>query len=123
LRAGAGQHQPADQLRAQQGHFLRDHPADREPQQVDPGQVERVGERDDVAGHLGNGARNGPRRQAHPGVIHNDDLAVPRESAEQQRIPVIQVAAKVLQHHQRQHPSRGSAEPPVRVRHPITRVN
>ena len=61
------------------------------------------------------GARNGPRRQADPGVVHSDNLAARGEGAEQQRIPVIQVAAKMLQHHQRQHARRASAEPAVRV--------
>jgi hypothetical protein len=80
LRASRRQHKPSDERRPHQCDLLRDEPADREPEQVDLGEAERVRERD----HLAGTRRDRPTRLARggpdAGVVDQDDLALRRQA-------------------------------------------
>ena len=71
-------------------------------------EAERVDERDHLARRLGDRAARLARRGADARVVDQDDLALGGERVGQRRVPVVQVAAEVLQQHER-HP-RGAAE-------------
>ena len=60
-----------------------------------------IEERDGIARHLLNRAGSRPVRSADTGVVERDDPTVARERINERRIPVVKVAAEVLQQHQR----------------------
>src|SRR4051812_48549967 len=83
---------------------------ERESEEVDSLQAERIDEGDRIPGHVGDVLWNGARRAGNPAVVDQDDLAVPRQAIDEQRVPVVEVAAEVLQHHERQRIRLGIAE-------------
>src|SRR3954470_16385024 len=83
---------------------------ERESEEVDPLQVERIDEGDRIPGHVGDVLRNGACGAGSPAVVDQDALAVPGQAVDEQRVPVVEVAAEVLQHHQRQRIRLGFAE-------------
>ena len=113
LRRCAGEHEPSNPQRAQQDELLSDMAAEREPEEVDPLQAECIDEGDRIAGHLGDVLRNDACRAAHPAVVDEDDLAVARQAIDEERVPAVEVAAEVLQHHERQRIRLGIAEAPI----------
>src|SRR4051794_12912085 len=62
---------------------------------------ERVDEAQDVAGHVLDVVGHETGRGADAAVVEQDDLAVRGETVDQRGVPVVQVAAEVLQAHQR----------------------
>jgi hypothetical protein len=97
LGGGSGQHEPADQARAEQREFLRDVAAEREAEDVDFLQTERVDEGERVASHVGHVVGNNSRRAADAAVVEQDDFATLCEPVDQRRVPAVQVAAEVLE--------------------------
>ena len=85
-----------------QRDLLRDEPADREPEEVDLVEAERGDERDHVPGRVRDGRSELAARGADARVVDQDDLALGCERVGERWIPVVQVAAEVLQHHERQ---------------------
>src|SRR4051795_11019761 len=75
---------------------------EREPEEVDPLQAECIDEGDRISSHIGEVLWNDACRAADPAVVDQDYLAVPRQAVDEQRVPAVEVAAEVLQHHQRQ---------------------
>ncbi len=99
---GCRQYQPPDEGRPAQRNLLGDEPADREPEEIDLVQAE-IG---NARNHVARGVRDTGTELAARGpdarVVDQDDLALGRERIGQRRIPVVQIAAEVLEHHQRQ---------------------
>jgi hypothetical protein len=87
--------------RAHEGDLLCDEPADREPEQGDPLEAERGDERDHPPRRLGDRAARLAGRGTDARVVDQDDLALSSERVGQRWIPVVEVAAEVLEHHQR----------------------
>lgn len=84
-----------------QGQFLRYHPPEREPNDVDPGKTERADHLCRVIRHiLDEGARNTGRRRAAP-IIVQDHLAARCQSVGHDRIPMIHATAKMLKEEER----------------------
>ena len=102
LRAGRRQDETPDERRPHEGDLLGDEPADREAEQIDSVEAERVDERDHPPRRLRDGAARLPGRGPDARVVDQDDLALGGERVGQRRIPVVQVAAEVLQQHERQ---------------------
>ena len=102
LRRCAGEHEPSNQQRTKQDQLLGDMAAEREPEEVDPLQAERIDEGDRIPCHIRDVLWNRAGRATDAAVVQEDDLAVPREAVDEQRVPAVEVAAEVLQHHQRQ---------------------
>ena len=92
-------------------------------QQIDAAELQRVEERDSVACHLGHGARHFPRGEADTGVVEQDHLALGRDLVNEQRVPVLQIAAKVLEEDDRWPALSDLAEASVRVRDPVLGIN
>jgi hypothetical protein len=84
-----------------------------ESEQIDLPQWECVNEAEHVAGHVADVVGNDTRRGAYATVGEEDYLAVLSEAVDQHRIPVIEVAADVLQADQRRRFRLGVAEPPI----------
>jgi hypothetical protein len=100
-------------LRAAQGKFLRDVPADGEAQQVDATEVQRVEEGEGPGRHRGDRTRGVAGRAAHARVVEQDDLALGCDRVDQRRIPVVEVPAEMLKEHQGRGAGRPVAEPAV----------
>ena len=62
--------------------------------------LQGVEERDGIVRHVLDGVRGGPAGAAHPGVVEGDDPARRGERVDQGGIPVVEVAAEVLEQHQ-----------------------
>jgi hypothetical protein len=92
-----GQDQPAYQVRAQQDGFLGDEPAEGEPEQVDFGEAQGVDEGENVAGQSLDAVRDGAGRAADSAVVGEDDFAPGRDVVDEGRVPVVEVAAEVLE--------------------------
>jgi hypothetical protein len=119
LRPGAGQYQPADQRGPGEGHVLGHEATEGEAEQVRPRQADRIGEGDDLLCGLGDSVRGQAGGRADAGVVDEDDLALGRQGIDKCRVPVVDVAAEVLQHQQRH--VAGPAESPVGVGDAVSR--
>ena len=97
LGPGAGQDQPADERGPGEGDVLGDEAAEGEAEQVRPGQADRVGEGDDLPCGLGDRVRGQAGGGADAGVVDEDDLPLGRQGIDERRVPVVYVAAKVLE--------------------------
>ena len=71
------------------------------PGHIDLLRSECVEEAQHVPGHVGHVVRNGPGRCTHTAADEQDDPAILGETVDQRRVPVVEVAAKVLQAQQR----------------------
>ena len=110
LGSGSGQHEPANQARAKQRQLLRDVAAEREAEDVDFLQAERVDEGERVASHVGHVVGNDSGRAADAAVVEQDDFAILGEPVDQRRVPAVEVAAEVLEAEQ------AAARPSARCR-------
>ena len=72
------------------------------PEQVDSVESERVDEREHLPRHRGDRAARLTGRGADARVVDQDDLAVGGERVDQGGVPVVEVAAEVLQQDERQ---------------------
>jgi len=115
LRASSAQHETADLMRAHQRDLLGDEASHGKPVQVVGAQAQGIGERDRVHRHLGHGAWDPVRGAAHPGVVQQDHLALLGDNVDQDRVPVVDVAAIVLEEHQGQGRGAGVAVAPVGI--------
>src|SRR4051812_13711526 len=77
------------------------HPADREPEQVDPVESQRIDERDHPPRRLPDRAAELARRGPDTRIVDEDDLALGGERVGHRGVPVVEVAAEVLQQDQR----------------------
>ena len=112
LRCRGRQYKPADERGPSERDLLGDEAAERKAEDVDVVQVHRGDERDRVLCHLGHGARCGSGGTTDAGVVEGHDRPGRGQRVDQRRIPVVQVAAEVLQEDQR---DRAFAELAVRV--------
>jgi hypothetical protein len=87
--------------RGDQGDLLPDEAADRETEQIDSLQAERVDEGDRVAGHRLDGAWRPAGRGADANVVERNHASIRRECVGERGVPVVEVAAEVLQQDQR----------------------
>jgi hypothetical protein len=99
LRARSGEDHPTDEVRPLQCDLLGDESADGEAEQVDLGEPQRIDEGQRVAPELLERRRRGACRQAHPARVEQDDLALVRDVVDQGGVPVVEVAAEVLEEH------------------------
>src|SRR4029077_3309516 len=113
LWAGPGEDEPADRPRAQERELLCDEAAEREAEQVDLPEAQGVEEGQHRLSRLGDRVLRRAGRGADAGGVDEDDLALVRERVGECRVPVVEVAAEVLQEHE-WHRAR-AAEPAVRV--------
>jgi hypothetical protein len=120
LWTGSGEDEAPHQRRTDQRHILRREAADREPEQVDLGEAERLGEGDHPPGGVGDRGAELAARRTDAGIVDDDHLALGGQRIAQRRIPVVEVAAEVLKHHQRRRAR--SAEAPERQTH-VARVD
>jgi hypothetical protein len=105
---------------ADQRHLLRHEAADREPKQIDLRQVERTDERDHRPRRVGNRRAELAARRTDTRIVDEDHTALARQCVGERRIPVVEVAAEVLEHDQRC--GARSAEAAERKAH-LTRVD
>jgi len=75
--------------------------------------ADRIGEGRNLPCGLGDRVRGHAGGRADAGVVHEDDLVLGRQGIDERRVPVVDVAAEVLQHQQRH--LAGPAESPVGV--------
>jgi hypothetical protein len=94
-------------------HLLGDEAAEGEAEQVRPRQADRIGEGADLPCVLGDRVRGQAGGRTDADVVDEDDLALGRQGIDERRVPVVEVAAEVLQH-QQWHVA-GLAEPPIGV--------
>ena len=64
-------------------------------------QIEGVQEGQGVVRHRGDGARRGSRRPGDAGIVEEDHFAKGGERVHEGGVPVVEVAAEVLQQHKR----------------------
>jgi hypothetical protein len=117
--AGAGQDDPAGLVRADQGDFLGDEPAEREAEQVIPPEPESVCERDGVQCHRLHGARRGSGGGGDASVVQEDDFSLPGNRVDHERIPVVEVGPEVHEEHERQRGGLGVPKAPVGIGDPV----
>src|SRR5262245_26975111 len=101
LRSGGGEHNTSEPLRPDQRYLLGDHAPDREAEQVDLLEAHRVREGDRAVGHLFDSARRTAAGAPDADVVEGDDAALRRKCVDQCGVPVVEVAAEVLQQHDR----------------------
>ncbi len=81
--------------------LLGDHPAEREAEQVDVSFAERVDERGDVVGHRVDVIWRRSAAAADSAAVEQNDGTFIGESIDDERIPIVHVSAKALQHDER----------------------
>ena len=101
LRCRRREHDPPQQVGADQRDLLRDEAAEREAEQVDPLEVQCVEEGDRVVRHRLDGARRPAGRGADADVVEGNHASIRGERVDQRRVPVVEVAAEVLQQDER----------------------
>ena len=102
LRRRGGQHNPPGDRRPDQRDLLGDEAADGEPEQVHLAQLQGGDKRDRFPRHLSHGARCRSRGAADARVVEGDDPPACCQRVNQRGIPAVEVAAEVLEQHQRQ---------------------
>jgi hypothetical protein len=101
LRCGGGEHDAPQQVGADERDLLRDEAADREAEQIHPLEVHRLDERDRVVGHGFGGVRRRAGRGPDADVVERDHPSLRGEGVDEGGVPVVEVAAEVLQQHER----------------------
>jgi hypothetical protein len=101
LQRGGRQDQSTHDGWPPQRNLLRDEAADGESQQIDLTEVHGGEERDGVACHLLHRVRRCPGGATDPGVVEGDDPPGRGQRVDQRGIPVVEVAAEVLEQDQR----------------------
>jgi hypothetical protein len=76
---------------------LRDEAANREAEQIDLLKVQCFEERNRVVGHRLNRVRRPARRSGDADVVERDHPSIRRECVDERGIPVVEVAAEVLE--------------------------
>ena len=99
LGAGAREDQLVHPFRGGDRDLLGHEAAEGEAEQVDLLKVESVEEGDGVDGHLLDRVGGRAGRAAHADVVEQDHLTVRGDAVDQDRVPVVDVAAEVLQEH------------------------
>ena len=94
-RAGADQHQAADQFRFGDGQRLCDEASQRKAEHIDLGKAECLDERGGVGGHLLDGGRDLARARRDAGIVEQDDLAILGEAVRHRRVPMIHRAGEM----------------------------
>ena len=92
---GAGEDDPADELRFVGGDQLGDHAAHREPEEVDLLEAEGPDERDGVLRHRLDGGGRGAGRGADAPVVEDDDPVLGGDAVDDPGIPVVQDGGEV----------------------------
>jgi hypothetical protein len=123
LRARSREHQAAHEPRPDERELLRDEPAEREAEQVDLAQLQRLEEAQRVVRHRGHRARRAAGRPADAGVVEQDHLAHRGQRVDERGVPVVEVAAEMLQQDQRRSADRVVAEAAVRIRDAVGRLD
>ena len=101
LGSGFGQDEPASQARAKQRQLLRDVATEREAEDVDFLQAERVDEGERVASHVVHVVGNDSGRAGDAAVVEQDHFAILGEPVDEHWVPAVEVAAEMLQADQR----------------------
>jgi len=120
LGSRGGKHDASHEPRSCQRDLLGYEAADRETQEVDLSELERVEEQGRVIRHLGDRAWRLPAGAADAGVVEGDDTPVLCESVDQHGVPVLEVPSEVLEKDQR---DLSAAEVPVDEGGPIRCVD
>src|SRR6267143_4734966 len=107
-RAGADQHQSADQLRRDKSQLLRHQAAEGEAEHVDLAETQRSDEGQRVGGHPFDRSRHLAGAAGDAGIVEQDDFAVPGEAVGHQRVPMVHGAAEM--HVEDERHARGLAE-------------
>ena len=97
LRCRGREHDASEQVGADERDLLRNEAADREAEQVDLLELHRLDEGDRVVGHRLDRVRRRACRGADAGVVERDHAPFRGERVDQGRVPVVEVAAEVLQ--------------------------
>ena len=101
LRCRGREHDASQQVGADERDLLRDEAAEREAEQIDPLKAHRLDEGDGVVGHRFDGARRPAGRGADADVVERDHASIRGERVDERGIPVVEVAAEVLQQDER----------------------
>jgi hypothetical protein len=101
LRRRRSEHEPPDERGPAQRHVLGEEGSQRESQDVDLRQVQRVDEGDGVLRHLRDRAGRGTAHATDAGVVEGDDPSVGGQRVHQHRVAVVEVSSEVHQQHQR----------------------
>ena len=101
LRCGRREHDAPQQVGPDERDLLRDEAADREAEQIDPLEVHRLEEGDRVVGHRLDGVRRPAGRGADADVVERDHASIRGERVDESGVPVVEVAAEVLQQDER----------------------
>jgi hypothetical protein len=76
---------------------LRDEAADRESEQIDSLKIHRLEKGDGAVGHRFDRVRRGAGGRADADVVERDHTSVRSERVDESGVPVVEVAAEVLQ--------------------------
>jgi hypothetical protein len=94
------QHEALQQVGADESDLLRDEAPDREAEQVDPLKLHRLEEGDRVVRHCFDGPRRRAGRGSDADVVERDHSSIRSERVDERGVPVVEVAAEVLQEDQ-----------------------
>jgi hypothetical protein len=95
LRRGGCEHDPPQQIGADERDLLSDEAADGETEQIDSLEFHRLEEGNGVVGHRLDGARRPAGGGADAGVVEGDHAAIRGERIDQRGVPVVEIAAEV----------------------------
>ena len=99
--ASAAQNDLADQTRVLLCHHLRDHPSERETEQVNLVEAESADERDGVIGHRLDRGRRGPSGCTDASIVEGDHPAPRGDTVDHSRVPVVEDRGQVGEEHHR----------------------
>src|SRR6202171_4158791 len=100
-RTGADQHQAPDQLRGLQRDLLGDEAADREAEDINLLESQRLDEGDGVSTHLLERGRHLPARAGNARIVEQNHLSRRREAFGHRRIPIVDRPGEVLVENER----------------------
>ena len=95
------EHDAPQEVGADERDLLGDEAAEREAEQIDALELHRLEEGDRVVGHRLDGVRRRAGRGADADVVEGDHASLGGELVDQRGVPVVEVAAEVLQQDER----------------------
>jgi hypothetical protein len=101
LRGRGGEHEAPRQVGADERDLLCDEAADREPEQVHLLEAHRLDEGDRAVSHRLDRVGRDAGGAAHADVVERGDASLRCEIVDERGVPVVEVAAEVLQQHER----------------------
>ena len=101
LRRRGREHDAPQEIGADERDLLRDEAADRETEQIHPLELECLEEGDGIVAHRLDRVGRPAGGRADAGVVEGDHTAISRERIDERGVPIVEIAAEVLQENKR----------------------